>query len=419
MFKVPKHKVIIKDMHRIASNFNALVNDGDNDLLYTGTNPYGNRILGAIVLEDDEEEFVRYIHVIVTDEQYNDFFSRKTSLRHILEENESFFIIDKFYDGTESDSFISIDELPDAFKPLKNSFCPDFVEAASLQYVISLKGQQSDDHIATAESLNQVNSKFSNFFKNATAFTEDFNLNREVYIQALTAGSFQISYQIDLQSNEPNNNDPAEVAEIGNFLNNYLEYVFNELPAESNDIFKETEIQSKKFKVLEEKFEKLYTDKSKLPIAGVEQKMVDSITYSVNALKDLAFNEGFEKIEIRNTLQSGFQQPVGLIDNKYLATVESKLPKIEGPIEKVTSIDQKENEYEIIVYSFNTKTGNGGASVIIGDVVYEKILLHVRGLYSYQNSPFTKSMNEGEPIKVKGVGKWVDDRIKLLTVTLG
>ncbi|HEY4196061.1 MAG TPA: hypothetical protein VGM63_11030 [Mucilaginibacter sp.] len=419
MFNVPKHKVIIKDMHRIVSNMSVLLNDGDNDLLYTGTNPYGNRILGAIVLEDDEDEFVRYIHVIVTDEQYNDFFNKKISLRHILEENESFFIVDKFYDGTESDNFISIDELPDAFKPLKNSFCPDIVEIASLQYVVSLKGQQSDDHIATAESLNQVNSKFSNFFKNATAFTEDFNLEREVYIQALTAGSFQISYQIDLQSKDPANNQAAEVAEIGNFLNNYLEYVFNELPAESNNIFRETEVQSRKFKALEEKFEKLYLNKSKLPLAGVEQKIVDSITYSVNALKDLAFNAGFEKIEIRNTLQSGFQQPVGLIDDHFLSKVEAKLPQIEDPVEKATSIDEKENTYEIIVYSFNTKTGNGGASVINGDIIYDKMSLHVRGLTSYQNSPFTISMNEGKPIKVKGVGKWVNGKIKLLTVTLG
>lgn len=406
-------------MHRIVSNLNVLLNDGDNDLLYTGTNLYGNRILGAIVLEDDENEFVRYIHVIVTDEQYNQFFNRKISLRHILEINESFFIVDKFYDGNETDSFISIDELPDAFKPLKNSYCPDIVEEASLEYTVSLKGQQSDDHIATAESLNQVNSKFSDFFKTATEFTKDFDLDRKVYIKALVPGSFQINYQIDLKSNDPTVSDSEDVTEIGNFLNNYLEYVFNELPSESNNIFKESEIQSKKFKALEEKFGKLYSKKSKLPLAGVEQKMVDTIAYSVNVLKHLAFNEGFEKIEIRNTLQSGFQQPVGLINEEYFSTVESKLPLLEEAPTKVISTDEKDTLYEIVVYSFNTKTGNGGASVVSDNITYDRINLHVRGLSSYQNSPFTVSMNEGKAIKVKGVGKWVDGKMKQLTVILG
>jgi len=104
---------MIRDFHKIVSNLYVLFNDGDNDVLYSGTNEYGNRILGAIVGEDDDNNSLRYIHFMVSDEQYFGFINRKISLRAILDKNESVFIVDKTHSGREiSANLMPTEEIP-------------------------------------------------------------------------------------------------------------------------------------------------------------------------------------------------------------------------------------------------------------------------------------------------------------------
>ena len=101
MFEVKEHKCVPKDMHKIICNHQVLFNDGENDVIYTGTNKFGNIILGVVMYDDDDTNYLRYLHVILDDYQYLNFFTKKITLREILESNGSFFIVDKEYNGKE------------------------------------------------------------------------------------------------------------------------------------------------------------------------------------------------------------------------------------------------------------------------------------------------------------------------------
>ncbi|WP_256012661.1 hypothetical protein [Desertivirga xinjiangensis] len=416
MFEVKDHKVLISGLDKIVDNKTILFNDGDNDILYTGTNKYGNRLLCAIMFEDDDEGFFRFMHILISDYQYKDFLNKRITLRKILEENESLFLIDRKYNGEERVNLISFDEIPEDFRPLNDSYCPDFIDDPSFNYVISLKGRQSDLHLATPYDVNDVNTRFSQFFESATNFFNDLDFDRTVYIEAFKAGSFRIEFKIVVNESGQASLFHLEKQRINDFINSYIEYVFNDLPQEPEDVFKHEVVQSNLFKSLEAQLESLYDAKEAKPKAGVEQKLIDSINYAVTRIKDIPFNSSFERIELLNQSKKGEDIQLGIMDKSFIPSVERKLPISEQKPPKKETTDESPMEYSILVYSFNTNTGNGAAFVQLEEERFEKVSLHVKGLTNYQSSIYTNSMDKGSTVKVKGKAKRVNDRIKNITI---
>lgn len=419
MFELKGHKAIIKNLHQIESNRLVLFSDGDNDILYTGSNKYGNRILGSIVLEDDESNFLRYIHVILTDDEYYQFLNKKRTLLGILEDIESFFVVDFGYDGSEiNHSLVTLNEIPQKFRPLSNSYCPDFIIEPSLTYSASLKGNFADQHKAYPEDLNSVNTTFSQVLLNATSFINELEIGRQVFVEALQVGSFRINFRIELNESSQTSLFSASTTKVRNFIQNYFKYIFNSLPDEEIDIFKKAEVSSERFKVLENQLLDLYHDKKiVLSTEGIEQKIIDLIGHSVNSLKDIDYTRSFNKIELINISKTGEDIPVGLLDDKYISSVETKLFPLES-LDKsdIIEIDEFPKEYRIQVYSFNIQTGNGGANLILTEDKLDKILLHAKGKADYRHTVFTKSMDEGIIVSVTGIATKVNGRVKELLV---
>ena len=425
MFEIKSHKCFPRDMHRIVSNHQVLFNDGENDILYTGTNIYGNVILGIIVYEHDEKNYLRYIHVIVDDVQYLNFFTKKITLREILSTNESFFIVDKNYNNEEiSNNLISFDELPEEFKPLKNSFCPTFLYKPSLEYYVSLQGGLSDLHKATPEDLNLVNTKFSQFLKSSSDFLNQFEIGRNVYIEAGSdnqygmTGSFKVKFRIDLNKPDQLSLISASTDKISDYFNKYFNYVFQSLPEESNDVFKKDTVTSPQFKEIETLLTNIYVE-GHLPIpeAGLEHKLIDIINYSVENLKDIEYTKGFERISFLNYTEAGHEIPIGIIDKDFIPIIEEKLFRLESENkEDVIFIDSTPQDYVVQVYHFSTETGNGGAYFFKDDGSVIRIQLHVKGKKNYGNTIFTKSMDEVKKVPISGIAKFVNSKIKEITV---
>lgn len=419
MFELKGHKAIIKNLHLIENNKLVLFSDGDNDILYTGTNRYGNRILGSIVLEDDDSNFLRYIHVILTDEEYYQFLNRKRTLLGILEDIENFFIVDFNYDGTEiNHALVRLDDIPPKFRPLEKSYCPDFIIEPSLTYSASLKGSFADQHKAYPEDLNSVNTKFSEVLLNATSFINELEIGRQVFVEALQVGSFRINFRIELNESNQTSLFSTSTNKVRQFIQSYFKYIFNSLPDEEVDVFKREEVTSERFKLLENQLLDLYHEKNiVLSTEGVEQKIIDLIGHSVKSLKDIDYTRSFTKIEFINISKTGEDIPVGLIDDKYVPSVERKFFPVES-LEKpdVVEVDEFPKEYRIQVYSFNIQTGNGGANLILTEDKLDKISLHARGKVDYQHTVFTKSMDEGIIVTVNGIATKVNGRVKVLQV---
>jgi hypothetical protein len=419
LFEIKPYKTIIKDLHKVVSNLTVLFNDGDNDVMYTGTNKYGNRILGIIMFEDDEKGYLRYIHTLITDQQYSDFLSKKITLRGILENNESFFIVDKNYLNEETSSnLVYYSDIPEQFLPLKNSYCPDLIKEPSLSYSVSLKGNLADLHKTLPNELNEVNSKFSSFLSSATEMIHDFDLSREVYVESLMTGSFKINFRVELKQTEQLPLFNVPINNLSNFFEEYLIYVFKTLPNEDIDVFKKESITSPTFIHLEKSLSRIYEAANIIPKKNIEQQLIDTLNYSIPHLKDLHFNKSFDRIEILNYDLSGQEFQIGLIDESFIPAVESKLFRTEEMNkEDIILYDESPTKYSIRVYQLNTETGNGGAYLQMDNTI-EKISLHLRGRSNYDNTIYTRSMDAGNIIEIDGIGKKVNGKVKEITVQL-
>jgi len=417
MFKVSGHKAIIKDLHKIVSNRFIFYNDGENDLLYSGTNEYGNRILGSIVLEDDENEFIRFLHILISDDQYYSFINKKISLLSILKENESFFIVDQLYNGDEKEiNLVTFNELPEEYRPLENSFCPEFLVVPTFDYTLSLKGRESDVHLTKPNDLSDVNTKFSSFLESSLKLGENLNLKSSIFIEAPLAGSFLLKFKVNIESQDQFKLYNISKEKLNEFLNGFFNYVFHHLPDEDSDIFTSREKSSEKLDNIVDELSTLY-DQGQLPNKEkIRDEIITVINNSVSNLSGINYSSSFNRIEFSNISRAGQSIPIGSIDDNYIPSIEQKLESL-VELEEIITKDENPTKYSIQVYQFNTMTGKGSALVNYDDKM-DKVSIHAKGLDNYENTVLTHSMDEGKIINVLGVGERTGDKLKKITINL-
>lgn len=420
MVEVRKHKSLLKNFHKVVENKRVLFNDGDNDIIYTGTNEYKNRLLCFIMFEDDENGFLRYIHMLISEKQYSDFINQQTSLRNIINTNESVFIVDLDYALNEIDqNLVSINEIPTDYLPLENSFCPDFIKESSFTYAVSLLGGLADSHKAEARELSDVSTHFSDFLKSSTSFINDFQLENKIYVEALKAGSFKINFRVEIKEPEQLGIIDNSTDKISQFLSNYFKYFFNKLPKEDNSVFKSETVESEDFQSLESELQSIYEEKYALPEGGVEQKLIDLINYSATQIEDINYNGSFKELKFEQSTLNDSDTPFGVIDNSFIPSIKNKIFDVsEFEAEPIIRIDENPKEYRFQVYQFNTNSGNGSAYFTDSEDSVSKIVVHARGKEDYKNTSFTKSMDEGKSILFKGIGEYKDDKLKKITCEL-
>lgn len=420
MFKIEKHKLLINDLHRVIDNKVILFNDGDNDIIYTGTNIYSNRLLCCIMFEDDDEGFLRYINTLVSENQYFDFINKKLSFRDILNNNKTFFLVDYNYSSVEIDcNLVSIDDVPEQFLPLTHSYCPDFFKKPSFSYSLSLLGGLADLHKTDANDLSNVSTSFSDFLKSATSFLNDFNLENEIHIEGLMHGSFKINFEVNIK--EPLQSGIIDIPrdKINNYINNYFDYYFNKLPNEVDNVFLDEEVKSADFKILEEELKNLYTSFYYKSKADIEQKLIDLISHSTNKLENVKYNRSFNSLKFQNIKTSGEEIPLSLINDTFISNIKNKVfntSKFKST--PVKSKDDKTKDYKLQVYSFSTVSGKGTAYYTDANGAISKIIIHAKGRNNYENTIFTKSMDEGKPYVFKGIGEYLDNKLKKVVAEL-
>lgn len=417
MFELKNKQLYITGLFDISDNYCSLINDGVIDLLYRGTNKFGSNILGSILFEDDENLYLRYIHTIVSDETLNDFLNKRISLRSIISDSNSVFIVDKGYNNEIKDSaLIPFEDLPNDYLPLENSYCPSFAKRNTFEYTFSLKGGLADTHKAEPLIMSDTNSKVYKLLNSATIFLNELDIEPTIYSEVALAGSFQLNFGIFL--NEKPSLFSKSSDDIKSFFSEFLNYIFDKLPKESQDVLKNEEKSSEELKSLFGEMKNLYTSRNvALNDEAFEQKIIDLITYSVDSIKDIEY-KGYNKIEISNKLENGEILPIALINTDYYETVANKIFKPEQEEKPdIIIFDEVPKDYKIQVYSLNNETGNGGAYFVVDDNV-SKIALHLKGKTDYHGTVYTKSLDDKNSIDIQGIGKLVNGVLKEITVNL-
>lgn len=391
MFEIKEHKTIVKDLQNIEDNFFSMLKDGPVDILYTGTNKYGNRLLGSIVFEDDDNNYLRYFHCLVSDTDFNLFTKQKISLRDVLMQAGSFFVIDRKYNGDTIDvNLISYNEVPDDFLPLATSFCPPFAAKPTFEYIFSLKGGIADVHKAEPEVVNAMNTTFSNFLRSSSQFLRELNIVPHIFSEPAQVGSFELTYKIELNEVSTLFSQPFD--DIVKFLSNFYNYLFNTLPTEDSGLLKSDKVDSMHFNEMMLTYQQIFETRG-AKAKNSEQELIDLISYSAVNLKEIDY-KGFDRVEVINKIENA-NVPLAVIDNKFYATIENKFfqpEELEKP--DVFDTDEKPTLYKVQVVSLNLESGNGKIYVENAEGGVIKIPLRLKGKANYQNTIFTKNMDE-------------------------
>ncbi len=125
MFEILDTKIISTDLPVITSNYVVLHYD-ELPILFTGTNKYGDHIVGSIMCEDEDLDIFRYLYLIVNKNDYDLFINRNITYRALIEKQNNVFILDKDFDDSVIMTYnVLPSDIPTDFLPHPTkSICP-------------------------------------------------------------------------------------------------------------------------------------------------------------------------------------------------------------------------------------------------------------------------------------------------------
>jgi len=119
MFSIDNSKVTKSDLPIIIANYEVFHFD-EYPILFSGTNSYGNKIIGSIMYENDEEQTLRYIHLMVSDILFQKFITQKISYQKLILSCTNVFIIDKdINDKLITGYQIEAEDIPNEYLPIE------------------------------------------------------------------------------------------------------------------------------------------------------------------------------------------------------------------------------------------------------------------------------------------------------------
>lgn len=125
MFPIREQKTVDTDLPIIVDNFRSLLVD-ESPVLFSGTNRFGNMILGSSVDEDYSRGVERYFHAIVEATDYFRFLKRKVTYLDLLRKAKPLFVLDKLLAENRYTIYeLSLEEIPSDYTPSEDTYCPD------------------------------------------------------------------------------------------------------------------------------------------------------------------------------------------------------------------------------------------------------------------------------------------------------
>jgi hypothetical protein len=396
----------------ITENLNILHFD-EFPILFSGTNKYGNKLIGSFSYEDYDNDVFRYFVLIVEDSQFVDFHQGEKSYLNIIEESDEIFIVDKDFEGRVLSSFqVPTSWIPLEYLPERDSFIPEVKRASPLfQFSFSLKGKLANLHRALVKDINDVNERISLYLEESLSIITQFNLKPKVYSRPSQVGSYRLNFNIEIQKEIQPTFFPVNHQLLGVFFNEYLNYVLNSLPHEPEDLFFHG-IHTDKFEALMEQLTSIYNNANLKPSEQLSYLLARDINNSAIKLIEvsefLKDNESFNMIETGRIDKSGMFTATGLLQESYKDLVYSKVNTAEQKTYLIAApekqVDEAEQSYRILVYKLNVYTGKGLARLYQDETeTFRNVTLHILSNgKNISNSIFTNSINEEKVIEVKG-----------------
>lgn len=409
------------DLPLIANNFLVLYFD-EIPMLYTGTNEYGDRVVGSLMCEDEDRDIFRYIHLIIRNKEYVDFINKKITYRQLIENQKHVFLIDKDFLGKiENTYYAPIENIPTEFLPHKDWLCPNLKQVVGSEFTISLKGGLADAHEALMDAVGNISKNTFKVIKDILDAIKIPGVTAEQHQLAYSPTSFGINFRVKFASNGIFYDPRAESA-LNEFVSNALSYSLTHLSSEAQQLTQKELTGTEYEKMITASFDKAYDLLHLKPEDKAREKLLTSIKkipFDLEKITD-ELGKGFDYLEIKShNVANNTSQPVGIIDSEFSTKLSLATDIIEAAGSKIEE-DNELKEYEIHVYHLNIETRKGNAHYKNkndkGKEIQDTPKINFEGDGILTGSIFIDSMDTGEWIKVMAKAKWINKRLKLLKI---
>lgn len=418
MFKIEENRNISSDLPIITDNYEVLHFD-EFPILFIGSNGYGNKILGSLACEDEEDDSIfRYFQSIVSNEVFFKFINKKTSYLEALKSSSSIFILDKdINDKIISIYHIAFEEIPQDYRPLSNSFCPDVGLKLGFNFSASLKGALADINEAYNKPVGIITEGLIGVLEQAIASLKNLKLKPEIHQVAYSPGSFRINLKL-LLKDYFNIFIPPE--EISTYVSDFIHYCTIYLPEEAEGISNDDFSAANEFVKLENSLLRLYDKSAIQQDDDIRKRLVEDTVKALPSLEMISdeLGNGFKELEfLSNRHQTKDEFQIGFINNKISQSITDALELFadkKGEFEE----DKVDKDYKISIYHLNTDTRTGNAYIPNDkdDSLMDKPKIIILGDDVLTGSIYTESLHLSKWISVTGRAKKMNGRYRQIQI---
>lgn len=398
----------------ITGNYKVLHFD-EHPILFAGTNDYGNKIIGSLAFEGDEEDEyrLRFFHIIVTDEDYIKFTRQKITYRQLIDGYATIFVVDTNLNYKPINIFqVPLENIPEEYLPIKEVYCPKPENVIGVEYTFSLKGGVADNQEGFRNVISEIAESMEEVICCALDVIRTDNSKAKIYQMAYSPGSFRINFRIDFNYQGLF----FDAAPLNKFITDFIDFTINE---PFGNIAQDQNIN------LHDSFDNAAKN-SYLPIAkgGLERLKANAQTAPAEFGKiSQKIGEGFEYIEVIATDKNNNESILGLInrESKELFNVPMSLIELSQVKDEVIE-DETYQEYSIQIFNLSTNSGKGSASIknknSSGEEILDKPKIEIRMSGDLHNSIYTSSLDKGIWITVKAKATKTNGRFSRLKIEL-
>ncbi len=412
MFLIEENIVVNTDVPLIASNYRILLGDEDIPILFTGTNRYATRIIGSSVDENYKEGVERYFHVLVDKTEYLLFQSRKVTYYELLKRANPIWVVDKLIkEGTHRIAQLSFADIPNGYMPAQDTLCPITAFEPTYKYSTSLIGGLADANHAIPEDVSDTQNSIADAINSAlNTLKRLVGIDHETYLEPATASSFRINYEVRLKSFPALFHSETEYLQ---YLNDFLGYCFDDLPADSNQLANLRIEGLEKFNSL---MDKLY-DLSSLGTPAVDTKdeirdsLIQDLTTTSRALQTAArvVGKNYKSLAVMN-VSANEEHPLGVINAEYQKDLKEAVSILNEStlVKKIEISDEGLKDYTVHIFEFNKNTGTGWGYLRDPEDETNQSTVRIAVTTGYQPispSKYTRSLDQNQFIKVRGILK--------------
>jgi len=399
MFPIDNYRSINTDIPIITDNYIVLLSDV-YPILFSGTNVYGNRLLGSSVDEDYDNNIERFFVVVIRDKMYIDFINNSITYLDILKQSKPIFVIDKVMDSDCVEIFgLDFHDIPEDYLPSELSFCPEFNLPASLMFPVRLKGGLADSQKGTPRVIANVGVWMYHIFYSAASLMRNI-YKADVLMTPNTAGSFQLNYVIDFQNDQKDL--LVDDSAYGEFIRSYVKYCIDELPNEVGMLLEIEKGEPEEFYKLLGKYNDIQNAGTERQKANNEQKLTSAVLYCFKKIRDISNTIGQNHSELMlETRINGKEYSIAMLDLKSKENMAKRKNEIDIGINRIKKKGVPK-KYILRIISLNVETRKGIASIKMGERRKRRNRrIIIMGEKKLENTRYIDSMNNTVDIEVK------------------